>query len=57
MRQQFLDLRVHDPLALDEIELYSEILSAVATADRPLTTNEIDTVLGIGHASESGSCE
>jgi hypothetical protein len=53
MRQQYLDLRVHDPLALDEIELYSEILSAVATADRPLTTNEIDVVLGIGHASES----
>lgn len=52
MRQN-LDLRVHDRVALDEIELYSEMLGAVATADRPLTSDEIDAVLGLGHAATS----
>lgn len=47
MRQQDLDLRVHDRVALDEIELYAEMLSAVATAEGPLTVAEIDTVLGV----------
>jgi hypothetical protein len=42
-----LDLRVHDRVALDEIELYAEVLSAVATADRPLTAAELDQALGI----------
>ena len=42
-----LDLRVHDRVALDEIELYAEVLSAVATADRPLTPAELDEALGI----------
>jgi len=42
-----LDLRVHDRVALDEIELYAEVLSAVATADRPLTAAELDEALGI----------
>jgi hypothetical protein len=50
MRRQNLDLRVHDSVALDEIELYSEILSAVASAKRSLTTAEIDLVLGVDHA-------
>lgn len=53
MRQGIVDLRVHDRVALDEIELYSEMLSAVASAERPLTVAEIDMVLGIGHATES----
>jgi len=43
----YLDLRVHDLVALDEIELYAEVLSAVATADRPLTLAELDQVLGL----------
>ncbi len=34
---EYLDLRVHDLVALDEIELYAEVLSAVAASDRPLT--------------------
>jgi hypothetical protein len=51
MRQQEVDLRLHDGVALDEIELYSEILSAVATADRSLTTAEIDMVLGVSSAT------
>ena len=42
-----VDLRVQDLVALEEIELYAEVLSAVAIADRPLTTEEIDVVLGL----------
>jgi hypothetical protein len=42
-----LDLRVQDRVALDEIELYAEVLSAVAVADRPLTPAELDQALGI----------
>ena len=45
-----LDLRVHDRVALDEIELYAEVLTAVAATDRPLTPAELDAVLGI-HSS------
>jgi hypothetical protein len=53
VRQANLDLRVHDRVALDEIELYSEMLSAVASAERQLTVAEIDVVLGLGHVTES----
>jgi hypothetical protein len=42
-----LDLRLHDRVALDEIELYAEVLSAVAASDRPLTAEELDRVLGV----------
>jgi len=42
-----LDLRVHDRVALDEIDLYTDVLSAVAAADRPLTDAELDEALGI----------
>jgi hypothetical protein len=45
--REHLDLRVHDRVALDEIELYAEVLSAVAVADRPLTAEELDQVLGV----------
>ncbi|OLT30899.1 hypothetical protein BJF79_37790 [Actinomadura sp. CNU-125] len=48
MRRHDLDLRVHDRVALDEIELYAEMLSAVAAATEPLTNAEIDMVLGLG---------
>ncbi|RSN45668.1 hypothetical protein DMH08_36130 [Actinomadura sp. WAC 06369] len=48
MRRHDLDLRVHDRVALDEIELYAEMLSAVAAAKEPLTNAEIDMVLGLG---------
>jgi hypothetical protein len=47
-----VDLRVHDSVALDEIELYSEVLSAVAVADRRLTAAEIDKVLGLRSEAE-----
>ena len=42
-----LDLRLHDRVALDEIELYAEVLTAVAATDRPLTRMELDAVLGV----------
>lgn len=42
-----LDHRVHDAVALDEIDLVSDVLSAVAAVDRPLTDDEIDAVLGV----------
>ena len=42
-----VDLRVHDSVALDEIELYTEVLSAVAASDHPLTPEELDEVLGV----------
>jgi hypothetical protein len=48
LREHHLDLRVHDRVALDEIELYTEVLSAVAATDRPLTAEELDQVLGLG---------
>jgi len=44
-----LDDRLHDAVALDEIDLFSDVLSAVAAADRPLTDDEIDVVLGVRH--------
>jgi hypothetical protein len=46
VREHF-DLRVHDLVALDEIELYAEVLSAVAASDRPLTARELDAALGV----------
>ncbi|MFI6514848.1 hypothetical protein ACIBF1_04715 [Spirillospora sp. NPDC050679] len=52
MRQN-LDLRVQDRVALDEIELYAEMLSAVAAADKPLTLAEIDMVLGVDSAGSA----
>ncbi len=48
---EHVDLRVHDRVALDEIALYAEVLSAVAASDRPLTLEELDRVLGVDHAA------
>lgn len=45
--REHLDLRVHDRVALDEIDLYADVLSAVAASDRPLTAEELDQVLGV----------
>ena len=44
---EYVDLRVHDRVALDEIELYAEVLSAVAASDGPLSNEELDEVLGV----------
>jgi hypothetical protein len=54
--REHLDLRVHDRVALDEIELYAEVLSAVAAADRPLTPEELDQVLGVGPVAGASVC-
>jgi len=45
--EDYFDLRVHDLVALNEIALYAEVLSAVAISDRPLTMAELDDVLGV----------
>jgi hypothetical protein len=50
-----LDLRFHDVVALEEIELYAEMLSAVAAADGPLTLEEIDQVLGLRERARADS--
>ena len=42
-----VDLRVHDDVAMDEIELYAEVLTAVAASDGPLSPKELDAVLGV----------
>jgi hypothetical protein len=42
-----VDLRVHDDVALGEIELYAEVLTAVAASDGPLSQRELDEALGI----------
>ena len=42
-----LDFRVHDRVALEEIDLYADVLGAVAASDRPLTADELDQVLGV----------
>jgi hypothetical protein len=47
-REGTLGLRVPERVALDEIELYAEVLSSVAVSDHPLTVEELDAVLGIG---------
>jgi hypothetical protein len=41
------DARVNDPLALDEIELYGDLVIAASASAEQLTQAEIDQVLGI----------
>ena len=48
-----VDLRVHDDVALGEIELYAEVLTAVAASDGPLSDRELDEALGIRHRRAS----
>ena len=50
-----VDLRFHDAVALEEIELYAEVLSAVAAADGQLTIEEIDEVLGLHEGAGADS--
>ena len=42
-----VDLRVHDREALDEIELVTDVLGAVAASEGPLSRSELDQVLGL----------
>lgn len=46
--------RLHDHVALDEIELYAEVLIAVADTDQSLSLHEIDRALGITEHPEGG---
>lgn len=45
---------LHDHVALDEIELYAEVLIAVAGADHPLSPTEIDRALGLTSETRVG---
>lgn len=42
-----LDLRLQDPAALEEIELYSELIIVAGESTQPLSQDEIDRVLGV----------
>lgn len=44
------DARLHDAVALEEIELYGELVIAASHHDGPMTVAEIDAVLGVVHA-------
>jgi hypothetical protein len=46
-RPASLDLRVQDPAALEEIELYSELIIVAASSARPLSRDQIDLALGV----------
>ncbi|NUU24616.1 MAG: hypothetical protein HOV68_24390 [Streptomycetaceae bacterium] len=48
----FSDVRVHDLVVFDEIELYGELIIAASQSEGPLTQAEIDAVLGIGTAHQ-----
>lgn len=48
---------LHDGVALDEIELYAEVLTAVARTDRPLSSDELDRALGVGEGHPEPSSE
>ncbi|MBS2962280.1 hypothetical protein KGA66_04430 [Actinocrinis puniceicyclus] len=37
----------HDRVALDEIELYAELIIAAQRSDKPLSSADIDAVLGL----------
>lgn len=53
MRKQ-VDERLQDSVALDEIDLYSDVLGAVAASDRPLTAAELDAALGVSSGRVQG---
>ena len=41
------DSRLEDPLVLDEIELYGELVIAASSSDQPLSQEQIDLALGL----------
>ena len=47
------DSPLEDPLVLDEIELYGELVIAASGSEQPLSQDCIDTVLGV--APDGGS--
>ena len=48
------DGRLQDPQALDEIELYGELVIAASASEQPLSRDEIDRVLGLAAGSDGG---
>lgn len=48
------DARLQDNQALDEIELYGELVIAASASERPLSRDEIDRVLGLAAGSDGG---
>lgn len=44
------DSRVHDALALDEIELYGDVVIAASESAGPFAPQELDRVLGVSAA-------
>ena len=46
------DTRLQDPLVLDEIELYGELVIAASSSDHQLSRDEIDHVLGVDQAGD-----
>ena len=45
---QRVDSRLEDPLAMDEIELYGELVIAASSTEGPLSRTQIDHALGLG---------
>ncbi|HEY7721617.1 MAG TPA: hypothetical protein VIB11_07235 [Pedococcus sp.] len=43
------DPEINDEALGAEIELLGEIITAATDADRPLTDEQLDTALGVGH--------
>jgi phage FluMu protein gp41 len=48
-----VDPRVHDSDALEEIELYAEMIIVAGASSGPLTVQEIDEALGVVPVDES----
>jgi hypothetical protein len=46
------DTRLQDPLVLDEIEMYGELVIAASSSERPLSRDEIDHVLGLDEVGD-----
>ncbi len=44
---QRVDSRLEDPLALDEIELYGDLVIAASSTEGPLSPTQADQVLGL----------
>jgi hypothetical protein len=48
------DIRVHDQLVLQEIQLYGEVVIAATTHDGPLTSAQLDAILGVERPNTAG---
>ncbi len=46
--------RFDEQAALEEIDLYTEVIIAAGTAETPLSPAELDRVLGVQRRPESG---